>query len=82
MMNGSIVDVFFGPLGKNYCNLFLWFSLFALIMVILIIITGIFLGLKKKENMAYYFHILMLTLVYIVMYYQNRILYTMCTRTL
>jgi len=70
----------FGPLGKDYCLIFLFFSFLSLITLILTVIGGITLVLYKKGKPEWYvgivYGIVMSALNYLVL----RLLYNMCKR--
>jgi hypothetical protein len=71
-------EMFFGPLDKSYCNLFLVFSMIALLALFLSVVSIILqlLTFKKKA-----FNPLMWTYALLgplIVYFQNRLLYGMC----
>ena len=75
-------DSLFGPLSNKYCSYFYFFSVAGLIILLFLLITGIILGLTKKMEYAYYFQLIMGILVYGMIYFQNRLLYSMCATSL
>lgn len=78
MTMDNLHDMFFGPLDKSYCNLFLLFSIVALIMIFLTsvgIISQLLFGNKKSFTpVAWMYALIGPVFVYI----QNRLLYGMC----
>ena len=68
----------FGPLGKKYCNLFLIISAIALFFVVMTVVGVLLLFTEKKLNKVAVISGLLLSVMYIIQYVQNRILYNMC----
>lgn len=78
MTMDELHDMFFGPLDKSYCNLFLVFSMIAL-LALFISVVGIVLQLMSMKKGA--FNPLMWTYALLgplIVYFQNRLLYGMC----
>ena len=66
-----------GPLGKQYCLIFKFMSLFALffsILAAIIIIYNLVTARKASESWM----LLSAIPVYLLMYIQNRLLYNIC----
>ena len=76
----KLQDVFFGPLAKDYCSLFLFLSVVGLIYIILAILGVVTLLLSKKGKPVNIASLLSFLAVGIVIYLQNRLLYNMCIR--
>lgn len=78
----SLQDKLFGHLGKDYCILFYALSLVGLVSLLLIFTTTVYMMLfsstKKtfgvKEGVA----ALTTSVIYFVIYLQNRLLYNIC----
>lgn len=73
------VNTLFGPLSKEYC---LWFYLLSIIgfaLFAFILISGIVMGVSKKRDMSFYLHLFAGSLAYAIFYFQNRLLYSMCS---
>ena len=68
----------FGPLSQKYCNLFLFLSALGLIMIFFIILTVIVMFSKKKMNSGQAAVMVGGLISYVILYFQNRILYNMC----
>jgi hypothetical protein len=68
----------FGPLGKKYCNLFLFLSAVALILLVLAVVGILFVFAKKKADGMSILGAVTVAITYLIMYTQNRILYNMC----
>lgn len=70
----QLSNLFFGPIGMKYCNIFFIytiFTLFTLFFVFWIIITSI---LKKRFNWS----LVAILILNILIYLQQRVLYNMC----
>lgn len=74
----SLTSTFFGPLSKDYCSLFLFFSVIGLINIILAILGAFGLLFSKKGKPEYFAGLIYAMVVGIFMYVQNRLLYNMC----
>ena len=68
----------FGPLGKKYCNLFLFLSAVALVFLVLAVVGVVFMFGKKKVDGTAVLGGVVVAVTYLIMYTQNRILYNMC----
>ncbi len=71
-------DMFFGPLDKSYCYLFLIFSMAALVLIFLTlvgIVAKLLTGKKKEFTPITWSYAL---LGPVLIYLQNRLLYGMC----
>jgi uncharacterized membrane protein HdeD (DUF308 family) len=68
----------FGPLSHQYCNLFLLLSAFGLFMVFAVILTGVLMFADKKMNRGAVVIMAGGVISYLIIYFQNRILYNMC----
>ena len=78
----SYLDYFFGPLPEYYCLYFYADSVFAFVIAVIALLNIVLLLFSKgpkKQLMGAYF---MLFLVYFVLYFQNRLLNTMCEKAL
>jgi len=74
----SIDNDLFGPLSKEYCIWFYILSILGFVSFIVFFITSIVLGIKNKKNTDYYVTVVGVSMFYLVAYFQNRLLYTMC----
>jgi len=72
------MDNLFGPLGKDYCIWFYFLSVLSFIGLILFLASGIYRGISKKKDAMYFFGIFVISMWYVVGYFQNRLLYSMC----
>ena len=71
----SLVDNLFSPLGKEYCVYFYWLSVIAFIFILLVLYNSLIALLKGKFNVLYFVISLFGPGL---MYFNNRLLYSMC----
>jgi uncharacterized membrane protein YoaK (UPF0700 family) len=76
----GVKDVFFGPLAKDYCSLFLFLSVVGLFYIVLAVFAIIALVFAKKSSPQMIASIISALAMGIVIYIQNRLLYNICLR--
>ncbi len=69
-----------GPLGKQYCSVFQFMSLFSLFFAILASIMVIY-NIATSKNTSTSMIAVIYIPVYLLSYIQNRMLYNMCLQT-
>jgi small basic protein len=74
----SVVDNLFGPLGRDYCIYFWALSVFGFVSLLIVAVPAVFYGLSKNKGLDYYLAVLFGVATYIIIYFQNRLLYSMC----
>ena len=76
-------DTVFGPLRKPYCNYFYFLSVFGYIFMIGSLISLLYMGAKtKKTEPKFYMAGFAVIFTYGIIYFQNRLLYSMCIGSL
>jgi len=79
---GDIHQYLFSPLKKEYyCELFLVFSMMGFIFIILGIVLFLH-GLYTNKGNVYYVRTVLGVFLYFVFYLQNRLMYSICTKTI
>lgn len=68
----------FTPLGKEYCMYFYWLSVIGFAFFWILLLSGIVAGIKSRMPMAHYLHLGMICISYALLYFQSRLLYSMC----
>jgi len=71
----------FTPLDKDYCVLFYWISVvnfIAILFASFVFIGAIVMFVKNRANFFNVFYAFLMIFLYGLMYYQARILYSMC----
>ena len=73
----QINDIFFSPLGKEYCAYFYIVSVIIFVVLIIALITSLITIIKSKKKTN---HTLLITNIFTLalVYFQNRLLYSMC----
>ena len=77
-------DKYFGPLDKSNCAYFYFFSVLGFLLMILAIIStlGYIVSNYKKINYGVLISLFFSCISYFVIYYQSRLLHTMCINAL
>lgn len=75
-MNG--LGDLFSPLSKKYCVWFYYLAIISFVFLTIGLVSGIIYGVKHNKGMSYYVAALVAGLGYFVMYFQNRLLFSMC----
>lgn len=76
------LDYLFGPINKKYCLYFYILSIVGFVYFAGFLISGVFIGLSKRKTFEYYVMLVSGALVFFLFYFQNRLLYTMCSQSL
>jgi hypothetical protein len=79
--NRTFSDLF-GPLKQEYCLWFYYLSVIGFVFLVLVLVSGIVVGIMGKKPLSYYYFVFIGALGYFIFYFQNRLLYTMCHKTL
>ena len=77
-MDTNIQQTFFSPLGKQYCMYFYILSVIGLVFVFIVLLSGLIIGITKKKGFEFYLSAIIGSLGYAILYFQNRLLYSMC----
>lgn len=72
------ISAVFGPLPKDYCLYFYILTVLNFIILIVFLISSFFIGITEKKNVGYFIQVLALAMVYFVVYFQNRLMSTIC----
>jgi len=71
----SLEDLFFSPLGKEYCLLFYYSAIVAFIVLAIGVVGGVYHVMTGRLNVF----VLVLNLISpFILYINNRLLYSMC----
>lgn len=68
----------FSPLSKKYCVWFYYLAIISFVFLMIGLVSGIIYGLKHNKGVGYYVAALAAGIGYFVMYFQNRLLFSMC----
>lgn len=82
-MNG-LMNTFFGPLDKRACAYFYLWSVFFSIFFIVVLLFSVFFGVihYKKINGMFVAHIIAMLVQSLIGYFVNRLLYSICIKSL
>lgn len=81
-MSGILPTNLFGPLSRDYCLYFYLLSAIGLFFFVVSIIGILYVGFSKGKGFDFYLPAVISSLAYFVIYLQNRLLFTMCSKTL
>jgi hypothetical protein len=76
----DVLDTLFGPVSKKYCGLFYYLMIVSFFIYASMIIFAIGLGISTNKGIAYYLVSALFAFMYFLMYFQTRLLYSMCVR--
>lgn len=82
MENSMSVSSVFSPLAKDYCIYFYYLSVLGFAFLVFILISTIGIMITKKKGWDFAFQMILLSLGYFIFYFQNRLLYSMCVKSL
>ena len=76
-MDNFLTSVF-GPLGKDYCLYFYLLSMVGFFLLALLLVTSLMVGISQRKGIDFYFQMLTIGIGYAILYFQNRLLHSMC----
>ena len=74
----NLMNTLFGPLGKEYCIYFYYLSVFGLILLTILVLSTLMVGLSTRKGLDFYMQMLTVAIGYLIFYFQNRLLHSMC----
>ena len=83
-MDFSFSNLFTPFTDSEYCLWFYYLSILGFVFLVILLLSAIFTLVfsKKKTKSGYYFSVFIVALSYGIFYYQNRLLYSMCVKSL
>ena len=72
----------FGPLSGEYCLYFYYLSILSFFLLMVAVVTGIVTGLRKDKSFEFYAGVVGASLIYLVTYFMNRLMYSVCSKAL
>jgi hypothetical protein len=76
----DVAQTLFGPLGKKYCIWFYILSIIPFIAIVLLVARTLYISFSKRGgNLESLFTIIPVVVIYLIAYFQNRLLYSMCS---
>jgi len=76
------MNTLFGPLSGEYCLYFYWLSILSFFLLAMALVTGIVTGLQKGKGMYFYISILGASVAYLISYFVNRLMYSICSKAM
>jgi hypothetical protein len=72
----------FSPLSKEYCIWFYYLQMIGFIFLVVILLLTLYALTSGKPKKDMMFASFMMILTYAVFYFQNRLLYSMCVKSM
>lgn len=72
------IQSLFSPLGKEYCVYFYWLSVIGFVFFCGLIVSAVVAAVSNKMPASYYIHIATACVSNAILYFQSRLLYSMC----
>ena len=76
----DVLDTLFGPVSKKYCVLFYYLMFGSFFIYSAIILLAIGWGISHSKGVLFYLVCALVAFMYFLMYFQMRLLYSMCVR--
>jgi|Laugrespbdmm15sd_2_1035082.scaffolds.fasta_scaffold153783_2 hypothetical protein len=76
----DVLDTLFGPVSKKYCSLFYYLMVGSFFVYSAMIIFAVVWGISHSKGIAFYAMGLFFAFMFFLMYFQIRLLYSMCVR--
>ena len=76
------MNTLFGPLSGEYCLYFYYLSILSFFLLAMAIVTGVVTGLQKDKGMYFYMSILGASVAYLISYFVNRLMYSVCSKAM
>lgn len=77
-MSDSLMDSLYGPLNAKYCIYFYVLSVIGFVLLIIAMLSSLFIGITKQKNGIFYGEMFMICMTYGLIYFHNRLLFSMC----
>jgi hypothetical protein len=81
-MSSTFMETVYGPLSKEYCIYFYILSVIGFVTLMIVVISSLIIGISFKKGIRFYLEMLMLCIPYALIYFTNRLLYSMCAGSL
>jgi hypothetical protein len=78
----DFMNTLFGPLSGEYCLYFYYLSILSFFLLAMAIVTGVITGLQKDKGMYFYMSILGASVAYLISYFVNRLMYSVCSKAM
>jgi hypothetical protein len=78
-MANNLTDSLYGPLNKEYCIYFYILSVIGFMLMIVCILSTFIIGITKRKDSVFYSEMIMISIMYGLIYFHNRLLFSICT---
>jgi|TARA_B100001057_G_scaffold491984_1_gene583398 uncharacterized membrane protein len=72
----------FGPLDVRFCDYFLILSIIGFVLLAILLVSSLVVGILQKKGIDFYMQVISIALGYALLYFQNRLLNSMCVSSL
>lgn len=73
----------FAPFSnRDFCLWFYFLSIIGFVFLFIAIFSSLFIGISKKKDFSFYVQMFFVSLGYAIFYFQNRLLYSMCAKSI
>jgi len=76
------MNTLFGPISGEYCLYFYYLSIFSFFLLAMTLVTGLVAGLQKDKGSSFYISLLGSSLTFLLSYFVNRLMYSVCSKAL
>ena len=78
----DLMNTLFGPLDRKYCDYFYILSILGFVLLAVLLLSSLLVGITKNKGVDFYMHTISIALGYVIFYFQNRLLHSMCVGTM
>jgi|UniRef100_A0A6C0DYD9 MFS-type transporter involved in bile tolerance (Atg22 family) len=77
------VNNLFSPFkNQDLCLWFYFLSIAGFVLLVLAVVTGVFIGITTRRSWAFFVSMFFMASTYLIFYFQNRLLYSMCINSI
>jgi hypothetical protein len=78
----DFMETVFGPLSGEYCYYFYFLSIFMFFWFMIALIGGFAAGIVQRKGFMFFLAVAGGSLTYLLLYFVNRLMYSVCTKAL
>jgi hypothetical protein len=72
----------FSPLPRDYCIWFYFLSVIGFAFLVIVVLAALYIGITKRKDSGFYLQTLTIAIGYLIFYFQNRLLHSMCVNSI
>lgn len=72
----------FTPLPRDYCIWFYFLSVIGFAFLVIVLLSTLYIGITKRKDSGFYLQMLTIAIGYLIFYFQNRLLHSMCVNSI